>query len=75
MDIQFVDLNSPLRIYYKARNLASGQDVVFNVWTAAGVPITINAAADGEIGSRGVYYLDITTPNENVYILVKASLA
>ena len=75
MDIQSINLNSPLRVYYKTRNLTSGQDVVFSIWTSGGLPIVENVAADGEIGDRGVYYLDITTPDENTYLLVKGSLA
>ena len=74
MDIESISLNSNLRLYYKAQDLRSGQDVVFNIWDNEGVQLH-SVAADGEIGSRGIYYLDITTPNYNTHILVKGSLS
>lgn len=74
MNIEFVNPSSSLRVYYKARNLASDQDVVFNIWDDTGVSLVSNASALGEIGNRGVYYLDITTPSTSAYLLVKSSL-
>lgn len=75
MDIESVGINTSLRLYYKANNLQSGQDVVFNIWDSDGTALHVNTPADGEIGSRGIYYLDITTPNSEVYLLVKGSLS
>lgn len=73
MDILSVSLNAPLRVYYKANNLESGLNVVFNIWDANGALLQSNVSADGEIGSRGVYFLDITTPSYDTYLLVKVS--
>ena len=74
MDIQSVGINESLRLYYKANNLKTAQNVVFNIWNSSGTVLFSDIPADGEIGGRGVYYLDITTPNYEDYLLVKASL-
>jgi hypothetical protein len=74
VDIQTVPVDSSLRLYYKAKDLKTSQSVIFNVWDSEGTPLYADVAADGEIGSKGVYFLDITTPAVDAYLLVKGSL-
>jgi hypothetical protein len=74
VSIKLVSQNTVVRIYYKSDNLASGDNVVFNIWDDTGTQLSSNTPADGEIGNKGIYYLDITTPNKDVYLLAKASL-
>jgi len=75
VNIEIVNPSSSLRVYYKARNLTSDLDVVFNIWDDTGAIFVSNASAQEEVGDRGVYYLDITTPSTSTYLLVKSSLA
>ena len=74
MSIKLVNKNTVVRVYYKSDDLVSGKSVVFNIWDDTGTQLESNTPADGEIGSKGIYYLDITTPDKDIYLLAKASL-
>lgn len=63
-----------VRFHYKAFNLQSDQNVVFDVWDQNGV--VLGAALPAiEIDSKGVYYLDFATPLTDLYLLAKGRLA
>lgn len=64
-----VDLNQTLRLFYKADKVASGQNVLFNIWDDSGNSLVSNAVGL-EIGSEGVYYYEYTTPGTDLYLLV-----
>jgi len=64
--------NSPLRLFYQADGLASGQSVIFDIWDDAGNQLYDDIPAT-EIGAEGVYYLDITTPSSDLYLLAVGS--
>lgn len=74
MSIKLVSKNTVVRIYYKSDDLVSGKNVIFNIWDDTGTQIETNTVADGEIGDKGIYYLDVITPNKDIYLLAKASL-
>jgi|APSaa5957512535_1039671.scaffolds.fasta_scaffold145599_1 hypothetical protein len=65
--------NSALRIFYAADNLITGLSVTFNIWNDSGVPLNSNQPALSEVGSEGIYYLDITTPSTDQHLLIIGS--
>ena len=61
--------NGVVRIYYKSDGLVPLLDVRFTLSKINGDPIVTNVPADGEVAGRGVYFYDLTTPNEDIYIV------
>ncbi len=74
MSIKLVNKSTVVRIYYKSDDLISDRNVIFNIWDDTGAQLESNTVADGEIGDKGIYYLDITTPDKDIYLLAKASV-
>ena len=70
-----VSKNDSIRIYYKADALSPSVSVVFNIWNDSATQLETNTPATTEISSEGVYYLNFTTPNSDVYLLIKGSLS
>jgi len=68
VSIESVDKNTVVRIYYKSQNLQSGLSIEYNLWDEDGTALETGTAADGEIGNQGVYFLDFTTPNADLYV-------
>ena len=64
--------NSPLRLFYHTDGLETGQSVIFDIWNDSGIQLYDDVAAT-EIGAEGVYYLDITSPASDLYLLVVGS--
>jgi hypothetical protein len=69
MIIQTLEKDTNVRLYYKSNNTASGLDVVFNLWDFDSNPILTNAPAAGEIGTKGLYHINFTTPNTDTYLV------
>jgi hypothetical protein len=65
--------NSALRIFYAADDLTTGLSVVFSVWDDSGASLNSNQPALAEVGNEGIYYLDITTPATDKYLLIIGS--
>jgi len=68
-----VNQSDTVRFFYKTDNLASGQNVIFNIWDGTGGVIVSNALPDAEVGTEGVYYIDVVAPDANTYLLTIAS--
>lgn len=69
-----VDVSQTLRLFYKANQVASGQNVLFNIWDDSG-NLLVSSAVGTEIGTEGVYYYEYTTPATDLYLLILASNA
>lgn len=67
-----VDLSQTFRIYYKTNALATGQNVVFNVWNHNGIQLTTNLQGT-EIGTDGVYYIQYRASSSSGYLLITGS--
>lgn len=59
--------------FYKEGSLATGDSVTFSVWKQDGTQLVNNQPAQVEIPNTGVYYYNITAPNENTYLLIYAT--
>ena len=64
-----------IKIYYKADDLETGLSIVYNIWDDQGNTLATNTPATAEVGTRGIYYLEFTTPSSDVYVFVKAGLS
>lgn len=71
--IEEVEKNTPFELFYRAKNLAAGKNVIFNIWDDTGSHLLVDEPAT-EITPNGVYYILYTSPNADTYICVKAEI-
>jgi len=58
------------RLYYKSQDKQTGLSVTFDIRNGTGTLLDQDVPASGEIGTKGIYFLDYQSPVNDDYILI-----